>query len=196
MMGLLRAFKPLVGDFLSTILFIIAVEITGDVIIATSVGIATGIIQFLWLKSRRHNIELMQYASLALVLVLGTATLITKNPHFVMIKPSIAGFAIGIVMLKNGWQMRYLPPIVKENAGTMFLTIWGYLWALLYLGMAAANLYVSQYYGLQDWAKFNAIVPTAGPIALFLIQYTTMRFVIRRTVLAKIAAGTMTAPAE
>lgn len=196
MTDLLRAFKPLVGDFLSTIFFIIVVEITGDVVVATSVGIATGIVQFLWLKARRHNIALMQYASLALVIVLGTATLLTKDPRFVMIKPSIAGFAIAIVMLKRGWQLRYLPPIVTENAGETFLTMWGYLWALLYFAMAAGNLYVSQFYGLQDWVKFNAIVPTAGPVALFLIQYATLRAVIRRTVRAKIAAGTMVLPPE
>jgi intracellular septation protein A len=196
MTNLLRAFKPLVGDFLSTIFFIIFVEITGDVILATSVGIATGILQFIWLKSRRHNIELMQYASLALVIVLGSATLLTKDPRFVMIKPSVAGFAIAIVMLKRGWQLRYMPPIVKENAGETFLTMWGYLWALLYFAMAAGNLYVSQFYDLQTWVKFNALVPTAGPIALFLLQYATMRFVIGRTVRAKVAAGTMAVPPE
>ena len=196
MKDLLRAFRPLVGDFLSTILFIAAIEITGNVVIATSVGIATGIVQFLWLKSRSHKIELMQYASLALVLALGTATLITRDPRFVMVKPSIAGFAIAIVMLKRGWQLRYLPAIVRENAGETFLTVWGYLWSALYFALAIGNLYIAQFYGLQDWAKFNAIVPTVGPIAFFLIQYATIRVVVGRTVRARIAAGTMTAPAE
>jgi intracellular septation protein A len=196
MMNLLRAFRPLVGDFLSTIIFIAIYEITQDIVIATGAGIATGVLQFIWLKSRRHTIELMQYASLALVIVLGTATLLTKDPRFVMIKPSVAGFAIAIVMLKRGWQFRYMPPIVKENASEGFLTAWGYIWSALYFAMAAANLFISQRYGLQIWAKFNATVPTFGPLALFLIQYATMRLVIHRNIKAKVAAGTFTAPAK
>jgi intracellular septation protein A len=195
-MGLLRAFKPLVGDFLSTIIFIAIYEFTHDIVIATGSGIATGVLQFIWFKSRRHNIELMQYASLALVLVLGTATLLTRDPRFVMLKPSIAGFAIAAVMLKRGWQSRYLPPIVKENASESFLVFWGYLWSALYFAMAAANLVISYRFGLPVWAKFNALVPTFAPLGLFLIQYVTMRIVVRRNVAAKIAAGTFTAPAE
>jgi intracellular septation protein A len=196
MMNLLRAFRPLVGDFLSTIFFIAVYEVTNDIIIATGSGIATGVVQFIWLKSRRHNIELMQYASLALVLVLGTATLLTRNPQFVMIKPSIAGFAIATVMLKRGWQFRYMPPIVKENASESFLTVWGYLWSALYFAMAGVNLVIAYGYSLQVWAQFNALVPTFAPLALFLIQYVTMRVIVHRNIRAKIAAGTMAAPAE
>ncbi|HEY8947517.1 MAG TPA: septation protein IspZ [Rhizomicrobium sp.] len=193
MMDLLRAFKPLVGDFLSTICFIAVYEVTGDIITATAAGIATGILQFLWLKSRRHNFALMQYASLALVIVLGTATLLTKDPRFVMIKPSIAGFAIATVMLQRGWQLRYMPPIVKENASEGFLVMWGYLWSALYFALAIGNLYIAWRYGLKEWAPFNAFVPTVGPLALFLIQYATMRHVIRRTIMERMRGA---APAE
>jgi len=193
---LLRAFRPLVGDFLSTILFIAVYEVTHDIIAATGFGIATGIAQFLWLKLRAKPIELMQYASVALVIVLGTATLLTRDPRFVMVKPSIAGFAIATVMLKRGWQYRYMPEIVKQNAGEGFLTMWGYLWSALYFALAAVNLVIAWRYGLAVWAPYNAIAPTAGPLALFLIQYATMRTVIRRSIRAKMAAGLMGAPAE
>ena len=196
MMNLLRAFKPLVGDFLSTILFIAVYEVTNDIIIATGAGIVTGIVQFIWQKARRHAFSLIQYASLALLLVLGTATLLTKDPRFVMIKPSIAGFAIATVMLQRGWQLRYMPPIVKEHASEGFLVMWGYIWSALYFAMAAGNLFIAWRYGLKEWAPYNALVPTIGPLALFIIQYGTMRAVIRRTIMAKTAAGTMTAPAE
>ncbi|MBS0275908.1 MAG: septation protein IspZ [Proteobacteria bacterium] len=195
-MNLLRAFRPLVGDFLSTIIFIAIYEVTDDIITATGAGIVTGIVQFLWLKFRRHDFAPMQYASLALVLVLGTATLLTRDPRFVMVKPSIAGFAIATVMLQRGWQLRYMPPIVKENAPETFLVMWGYIWSALYYAMAAGNLFISWRFGLKEWAPYNAFVPTVGPLMLFVIQYVTMRAVIRRAIMAKAAAGTMPAPAE
>jgi intracellular septation protein A len=196
MLNLLRAFRPIAGDFLSTIVFIAIYEVTGNIILATSFGIVTGIGQFLWLKSRKQKIELMQWASLILVIVLGSATLLTRDPRFVMLKPTIAGFSIACVMLQRGWQMRYLPPITKENASEGFLVMWGYLWSALYFAMAGANLYVALRLGTKVWAEFTAIVPTCAPLALFAIQYTTMRLVIGRTVRARIAAGTMAVPPE
>jgi intracellular septation protein A len=193
---LLRTFRPIVSDFLSTIFFIIAYEITGDIILATVTGIAVAIVQFLWFRLRKHDIALMQWASLFLVLVLGTATLLTRDPRFVMLKPSIAGVAIATVMLKRGWQLRYMPPIVQENASRGFLVSWGYIWSALYFAMAAANLYVALKLGTKLWAEFNATVSWMAPVGLFLIQYATMRLVIRRNVRAKVAAGLMAAPAE
>ena len=196
MLNLLRAFKPLAGDFLSTIIFIAIYEVTKSIVIATSLGIATGIVQFLWLKSRKQKIELMQWASLILVIVLGSATLLTRDPRFVMLKPSIAGFAVACVMLQRGWQMRYLPPIAKENASEGFLVLWGYLWSAMYFATSAANLYIALRLGVKVWAEFNAVVLTFAPLVLFAIQYTTMRIVIGRTVRARIAAGTMAVPPE
>jgi intracellular septation protein A len=196
MLNLLRAFKPLAGDFLSTIVFIAIYEVTQSIVIATSLGIVTGIGQFLWLKSRNQKIELMQWASLILVVVLGSATLLTRDPRFVMLKPSIAGFAVACVMLQRGWQLRYLPPIVKENASAGFLVMWGYLWSAMYFATSAANLYIALRLGTKVWAEFNAVVLTFAPLVLFGIQYATMRIVIGRTVRAKIAAGTMAVPPE
>jgi intracellular septation protein A len=190
---LLRTFRPIVSDFLSTIFFIVAYEITNDIILATLVGIGVGVVQFLWFRIRKHDIALMQWASLFLVLALGTATLLTKDPRFVMIKPSIAGAAIGIVMLKNGWQLRYMPQIVQENASPLFLVVWGYLWSALYFVLAAANLYVALKLGTKDWVAFNATVSWMAPIVLFLIQYAMIRQVVRRNIMARMGQA---APAE
>jgi intracellular septation protein A len=196
MMNLLRAFKPIAGDFLSTIIFIAIYEVTGNIILGTSLGIVTGIVQFLWLKSRKHKIELMQWASLILVIVLGGATLLTRDPRFVMLKPSIAGFAVACVMLQRGWQLRYMPPIVRENGSEGFLILWGYLWSALYFVLSAANLYIAIELGTKDWAAYNATVSWAAPLALFLTQYAIIRIVVGRTVRARIGAGTGAVPPE
>jgi intracellular septation protein len=193
MTDLLRTFRPLASDFLSTIFFIIAYEITGDIITATLVGIGVSILQFLWFRYRKHDIALMQWASLFLVLVLGTATLLTRDPRFVMIKPTIAGTAIAIVMLQKGWQLRYMPEIVKENASRAFLVGWGYIWSALYFMLAAANLYIALELGTKPWIAFNATATWMAPVGLFLIQYATMRFVVRRNIMARMSQA---APAE
>jgi intracellular septation protein len=193
MLNMLRAFRPLVSDFLSTIIFIIVLEITDNVVLSTSIGIAAGIAQFLWFRFRGIKMELMQWASLVLVIVLGSATILTKDARFMMIKPSIAGAAIACVMLKRGWQSRYLPPIVQENVAAGFLIGWGYVWAALYFALAGANLFVAFRYGRHAWEAFTAFVPTLVPISLFVIQYVSLRWMVRRNVLARMAAA---APAE
>jgi intracellular septation protein len=197
MLNLLKAFKPLAADFLSTIIFIIILEITKNIVLSTAIGIATGVVQFIWYWIRGNKIELMQWASLALVIVLGSATIYTHNPHFVLVKPSISMFAVAGVMLKRGWQNRYLPPAVHEHVSEGFLIMWGYLWSALYFALGAANLYVAFSFSQQVWNTFTAFVPTFAPLVLFVIQYVSMRAAVMRRIKAMGSApGATPAPAE
>ena len=108
--------RRLASDFLSTILFMAVWLITGDVRIATGLAIVAALAQLVWMKRTGAAINAMQWASLGLVVVLGLATLLTHDSRFVMMKPSIAHFVIGAIMLKPGWMSRYMPPIVLDNA--------------------------------------------------------------------------------
>lgn len=80
----------------------------------------------------------MAWASLALVIVLGGATLLTHDPRFVLAKPAIRHFAVGAIMLKRGWMLRYLPTIVTENIPD-YVTIAGYAWAALIFALGAST---------------------------------------------------------
>ena len=44
MMDFLKVFRPLIADFFSTIIFIVALEITDNVVLSTAVGIAAGVL--------------------------------------------------------------------------------------------------------------------------------------------------------
>ena len=83
----------------------------------------------------------MTYASLARVIVLGSATLLTDDPRFVLAKPSIAHFAIGTIMLKRGWMLRYVPPIVAQTIPE-YVTFAGYAWAALMIALGAGTIAV------------------------------------------------------
>ena len=185
----LTAFRPLAEDFLSTIIFLAFYAITGSVKLGIVLGIGIGVAQIAYLLLRGRKIDLMQWLSLALVIVLGGATLITHNPRFVMIKPSIGAFAVGCVMLKRNWQGRYLPPIVSQNVSENILVGWGYAWAGLMFLLAAVNLFVAFRLGLAAWAWFAAGVPLASQILLFIVQYATIRILVRRSIRARVANG-------
>ena len=101
----------------------------------------------------------MTYASLALVIVLGSATLLTNDPRFVLAKPAIAHFAIGAIMLKRGWMLRYMPPIVAETIPE-YVTIAGYAWAALMFALGCGTIAIAWTGDIKLWAFYVSVVLT------------------------------------
>ena len=190
-----QALKPMIGDLLATILFVAIYEISGNILFATAFGVASGIAQIAWRKGRGLPVDAMQWMSLVLVVVLGSATLVTRDPRFVLIKPSIGAFAVGFVMLRRNWLGRYLPAIVRENVPEGVVAGFSLGWSLLMFAQGVANLAVAYWLGPKAWAAYTAIVPTASWLALFGVQFLTFRFFIGRRLRAAGAPAAMV-PAE
>ena len=188
MLNLLRAFRPIASDFLSTIIFIVAYDLTGSLTWGVGAGIGTALVQTAAMKWRARRIEAMQWASLALVLVLGTASLLTRDAHFIMVKPTIAAFAIATVMLRPGWMGRYLPPIVTDNVSPRLPLVWGYIWSAAIFALGVANLIVAFAFGPKVWATYTAVVPIAVQLSLFLLQYAMIRHAVVHTIRSRAAA--------
>ena len=132
-------FARLGTDFLSTILFLAVYLATDNVLLATGVAIAGAVAQVIHARIKGQPLAYMTWASLALVIVLGTATLLTNDPRFVLAKPAIGHFAVGAIMLKRGWMLRYLPPIVTETIPE-YVTFAGYAWAALMFVLGAGTI--------------------------------------------------------
>src|SRR5437763_13618080 len=115
--------------------------------------------------------------ALALVIVLGTATLLTNDPRFVLAKPSIAHFAIGAIMLKRGWMLRYMPPIVAETIPE-HVTIAGYAWAALMFALGAGVIAVASTGDIKLWAFYVSVVAFGAKIAAFALQYVVFRLLV------------------
>jgi intracellular septation protein A len=181
-------FARLGSDFLSSIVFLIVYGVSGDVVLATAAGIAAAIAQVIYARVRGKPLGFMTYASLALVIVLGSATLLTKDPRFVMFKPSIAHFAIGAVMLKRGWMLRYMPPIVVENIPAL-ITRAGYAWAALMFALGLGKIAIAMTGDIKLWALYVSVIAFGAKIAAFAIQYVAFRFVITRKLRGEAAAA-------
>ena len=130
-------FARLGADFFSTILFIAIYLATDNVLLATGVAIAGAIAQVIYSRVKGKELGYMTWASLALVIVLGSATLLTHDPRFVLAKPAIGHFAIGVIMLKRGWMLRYMPAIVTQTIPE-YVTFAGYAWAALCFALRAS----------------------------------------------------------
>ena len=173
----------IVSDLLGTLVFAGLYALTRNVLLATGIGIGLGIAQMAWDASRGRPIALMQWLSLGLVIVFGAITLITHNPIFVQVKPALIYTVIGAVMLKPGWMTRYMPKIVTDTAPDI-PHVFGFVWAGLMFVTAAATLVFAYRFDMHAYAIFLGVFPAASKLALFGVQYATMRFLVRRRILA------------
>ena len=177
------AFAKLAADFFSTIVFLAVYLATDNVVLATSVAIAGAVAQVVHSRIKGQALGFMTWASLALVIVLGSATLLTHDPRFVLAKPSIAHFAIGAIMLKRGWMLRYLPPIVTDTIPE-YVTVAGYAWAALMFALGAGVIAVASTGDMKLWAFYISVVAIGAKVAAFAVQYVAFRILVTNRIRA------------
>ena len=176
-------FARLASDFLSAIIFLVIYLVTDNVVLATSVAVAGAVAQVVYARIKGKELNYMTYASLAVVVVLGSITLLTHDPRFILAKPAMAHFAIGAVMLKRGWMLRYMPPIVIENAPE-YVTGAGYAWAALMFVLGIGTIVVASTGDLKLWAFYISVVAGGAKVLAFAIQYVVLRLVVTSRVRA------------
>jgi intracellular septation protein A len=190
MKNLLQAGRVLASDLASTILFLVIYLATDNLYVAVALGMALGVAQIGWALFRRQPIGSLQLLSVVLILASGTATFFTRDPTFVMLKPSVIYCIVGLVMLRRGWMNRYLPERAAPVAdlGTAF----GYAWAGLMFGSAALNIALALTLDAKTWAAVMSAWGIFSKIGLFLVQYAVMTAVGKRRAAAAGTAGMAT----
>jgi intracellular septation protein len=172
-----NVFAKLASDFFSTIVFLAVYLITDNVLLATGVAIAGAVAQVIYARIKGEALGFMTYASLALVIVLGSATLLTNDPRFVLAKPAIGHFTIGAIMLKRGWLLRYMPPIVAETIPE-YVTGAGYAWAVLMFALGCGTIAIAMTGDMKLWTFYVTVVLLGAKIAAFAIQYVAFRMLV------------------
>jgi intracellular septation protein len=172
-----NVFIRLGTDFFSTLVFLGVYLASGNIVLATAVAIAGAIGQLIHGRIKRRELGFMTYASLLLVIVLGSATILTQDPRFVLAKPSIAHFAIGAIMLKRGWMLRYMPPIVAETIPE-YVTFAGFAWAALMFALGAGTIAVAMTGDLRLWTIYVTFVAVGAKLLAFAVQYVAFRALV------------------
>ena len=170
-------FARLGSDLFSAILFLAVYLITDNVILATSVAVAGAVAQVIYARIKGQQLNYMTYASLVLVVGLGAVTLLTNDARFMLAKPAIAHFAIGLIMLKRGWMLRYMPAIVTETIPE-YVTFAGYAWAALCFVLAAGTIAVAMTGDMKLWTFYVTVVLLGAKLAAFGIQYVAFRMLV------------------
>ncbi len=142
------------------------------VLLATVVVMLATLAQAAILKIRGQKIDLMLWISLALVVVLGGATIWFHNETFIKWKPtglywamaltlwlSLAVFGKNLIQAMLGAQLK-LPDAIWATLNRA--------WVLFFAAMGVVNLYVAYNFSTSAWANFKVFGVT-GLILVFTV---------------------------
>ncbi len=147
----------LLFDFFPLLLFFAAFKLA-DIFVATAVAIAATVAQIGWSLVRRHRVSNMQWASLAIILVFGGATLLLRDETFIKWKPTALYWLIGVLFLGGLAFRTNLVKSVMSESLELPEPVWTRLcvaWSVFFLGMGAVNLYVAFRFSTAAWVNFK-----------------------------------------
>lgn len=159
----------LLFDFFPILLFFICYKYFG-IYPATAVAMIASLVQVIFQRLKHQRYEPMHLISMALILVLGGATLFFHNPWFIKWKPTGIYWIASIVFIASSW-IGKKPVIQKMMDGNVTLpeAIWHRLntaWAFFFILMGSLNLYVAYTYDTDVWVNFK-LFGGAGLTLLF-----------------------------
>lgn len=178
MRDLLNAGKLLLFDLASTVVFLLTLLGTRNLPVSVASGMMVGTAQVGWLFAYSKPIDVMQWMSLVAVLGSGAATLISNDPRFLMVKPSVLYVAAGLIMLKPGWMNRYLPSSTQETLSDV-ARAFGFAWAGLMFISAAVNLFVALTFSVLVWSAAMPVYGILSKAGLAIFQHAIMRYTAR-----------------
>lgn len=160
-------------DFFPIILFFIAYKIWG-IYVATTVIMATGLLQLLLDKLLFKKIDSKHLITSIILIFFGSLTLIFHDPVFIKWKVTIVYWALAIVLLYT--QLFSKKTLIETLLGDSFplpQKLWRRLnlsWVIFFVLMSAANLYVMYNYSTNAWVNFKLFGTLSATFALSFIQ--------------------------
>ena len=131
----------------------------GPVLLATLVVIVATLAQIGWLVARGRKVDLMLWVSLALVVVLGGATVWFHNETFIKWKPSLLYWAMGLAFWIS--QAVFRKNLLRTLMGEQLVlpaTVWqrlNFAWIAFFGLMGLLNLYVAYSFSTAAWVNFK-----------------------------------------
>jgi intracellular septation protein len=162
----------LILDFFPILLFFGAFKLY-DIYIATGVLMTATVLQMaiIWYSHRR--LEPMQQATLVLILLFGSLTLVLHDDRFIKWKPTVLYGAMALALAVAFWGFRknFLEAMLGKQLQLPH-RIWTHLnvaWIGYCVFMAAINGYVAAYFSTEAWVNFK-LWGYAFPIVFLIAQ--------------------------
>lgn len=161
-------------DLFPVILFFIAYKMY-DIYIATGVAIVATIVQVGYLYARYRKVEKIHLITLALIVILGGATILLQDEAFIAWKPTIVNWGFAAVFLASHYMFGNKPIVRRMMEGLIQMPdpIWmrlSYMWIAFFVFSGVINLWVYYNFSLDAWVNFKLFGLMGLTFAFILIQ--------------------------
>lgn len=160
-------------EFFPILLFFLAYKFY-DIYVATAVVIVATLLQVIYSWFKHKTVGTMQWITLVLMIVMGSATIYLHDEQFIKWKLSIVEWLFGLVFL--GSQFIGKKPIVERmlsSSLTLPAVIWkrlNLMWAIFFISIGFVNVYVMYNYTTDDWVTFKTFGVPGLMIMFILVQ--------------------------
>jgi intracellular septation protein len=158
-------------DLFPVILFFIAFKLQG-IYVATGAAIGATFVQVGWLWLRGKRIDGMLWASLAIIVVFGGATLLLHDDVFIRWKPTVLYwiFALVLVISERFFGRNLIRAMMRAQLDlpAAAWTKLNWSWAGFFAAMGALNLYVAFHFTRDQWVNFK-LFGVSGLMLLFIL---------------------------
>ncbi|MDO8774750.1 MAG: septation protein A [Burkholderiaceae bacterium] len=144
------------------------------VLLATVVVIVATAAQIIWLAARGQKIDKMLWVSLALVVVLGGATIYFHSENFIKWKPTVLYWVMGGALLMG--QFLFKKNGIKSLMGAQMTlpdSVWrkvNLAWVGFFALMGVLNLWVAFNFSTDMWVNFKLFGATGLMLLFVLLQ--------------------------
>jgi len=168
-------------DFFPVVLFFVAFKLF-DIYVATGVAMGATVVQVAWLKMRGRRVDLMLWASLAIIVVFGGATLLLQDETFIKWKPTVLYwlFAVALAVAVLGFRKNLIRAMM-EGQISLPDPVWSRLlasWIAFFAVMGALNLIVAFNFSTDTWVNFKLF----GGIGLMVVFVVLQALMLARYV--------------
>lgn len=155
--------KKLFSDLFPLIVFFTTFKLVADpkqgILVATAAAIVATTLQALYAYWRHRRVEPMLLVTLGIIALLGGATLLFGDERFIKWKPTAVNWLFGVVLLGSElFGAKNLVRRMLEGRLSLPDATWTRLnlaWAVFFLAMGTANLYVAYSFPTETWVNFK-----------------------------------------
>ena len=144
------------------------------ILLATAVAIVATFAQVGWVLLRGRRVDNMLWISLAIIVVMGGATLLLRDPTFIKWKPTVLYWSFAVVFLGADLLLKknVIRTMMQEQL-SLPDPVWRRLnlsWVAFFAAMGVANLYVAYNYSESAWVNFKLFGGIGLMVAFVIVQ--------------------------
>lgn len=160
--------------------YFLAPERDQAIFVATAIAIPASLLQVITYRLLYKRFEKAQLVTLALLIVLGGATLLLHDKRFIMWKPTAVYWLFAAVFLGSQFiGEKTITQRMMEQAIAVPRAIWlraNLSWVVFFVLLGCLNLYVAGNFSEAAWVKFKMF----GVLGLLLVFAAALTFYLYR----------------